>query len=133
MSSEELLFKFYNNTELTNKYPLLFNILKVIEKLERVKYLSSIGQWMKYCYMEYSGRLTYRECQNTTINTIISNCHDKKAIQEWQGFKQCWNMFANERINTGSTEITIPKLSNHDKEMRFNYCTAHTNTPGLFI
>ncbi|ETN98243.1 hypothetical protein RFI_39267, partial [Reticulomyxa filosa] len=28
MSSEELLFKFYNNTELTNKYPLLFNILK---------------------------------------------------------------------------------------------------------
>ncbi|ETO32010.1 hypothetical protein RFI_05110 [Reticulomyxa filosa] len=132
MLSEELLFKLYNNTELANKYPLLFNTLKIIDKLERVKYLSSIGQWMKYCYMEYSGRLTYRECQNTTMNTIISNCHDMKAIQEWQKLKQCWSMFVNERINIGSTEI-IPKLSNVDKEVSFGHCTAHTTTPGLFI
>ncbi|ETO02025.1 hypothetical protein RFI_35411, partial [Reticulomyxa filosa] len=118
MSSEELLFRLCDNIELANKYPLLFNTLKIIDKLERVKYLSSIGQWMKYCYMEYSGRLTYRECQNTTMNTIISNCNDKKAITKWQRFKQCWNMFVNERINIGSAEIKIPKLSDNDKEVR---------------
>ncbi|ETO01346.1 hypothetical protein RFI_36093, partial [Reticulomyxa filosa] len=117
MSSEELLFKLYNNLKLANKYPLLFNTLKIYNKLKCVKYLSSIGQWMKYCYMEYSGRLTHRECQNTTMNIIISNCRDMKAIQEWQKFKQCWNMFVDERVTVGSTEIKIPKLSNDDKEV----------------
>ncbi|ETO01886.1 hypothetical protein RFI_35552 [Reticulomyxa filosa] len=133
MSSEELLFRLCDNIELANKYPLLFNTLKIIDKLECLQSLSSIGQWMKYCYMEYSGRLTYRECQNTTMNTIISNCHDLHIIQEWQRFKQCWNVFVNERANIGSAEIKIPKLSDNDKEVSFNHCTAYKNTPGLFI
>ncbi|ETN99789.1 hypothetical protein RFI_37678, partial [Reticulomyxa filosa] len=133
MSSEELLFRLCDNIELANKYPLLFNTLKIIDKLECLQSLSSIGQWMKYCYMEYSGRLTYRECQNTTMNTIISNCHNLHIIQEWQRFRQCWNVFVNERANIGSAEIKIPKLSDNDKEVSFNHCTAHKNTPGLFI
>ncbi|ETO02387.1 hypothetical protein RFI_35050 [Reticulomyxa filosa] len=93
VSSENLLYKFYNNPELPKQYPLLFHTLKSIDDLEYVKCLTGIGQWTKHCHLQFSGILTKKECETKTITSIINDGNNTKYKIFWQQLVKCWNSY----------------------------------------
>ncbi|ETO05064.1 hypothetical protein RFI_32332 [Reticulomyxa filosa] len=131
LSASNLTNQFYNDTELQHRYPLLFHTLKWIDKLECVKLLPSIAQWMKYCHMEYSGKLTKYQIQKIFADDIIrDSCKETNLIQMWEDFVKCWNTFAGQTIET--------KWGNFDKPIPLEkaaivYSIAHPDNPDLRV
>ncbi|ETO00101.1 hypothetical protein RFI_37358, partial [Reticulomyxa filosa] len=126
ISSENLLYKFYNNPELPKQYPLLFHTLKSIDNLEYVKYLTGIGQWTKHCHLQFSGILTKKECKTKTITSIINDSNNTKCKKFWQQLVKCWNRF-NDRTPG------VSQLSQNPKDVHFDYCVLQASTPGRLI
>ncbi|ETO05834.1 hypothetical protein RFI_31559 [Reticulomyxa filosa] len=119
VSFTSVLYKFYNNPELTRQYPLLFHTLKLINDLEYVKCLPGIGQWTKYCHLQFSGRLRQEECKVRTIDSIINDCDHTKYKQFWKQLVKCWERFK-ERTQDFQT-------------VYLDCCTLRIDTPGKLI
>ncbi|ETO03049.1 hypothetical protein RFI_34361, partial [Reticulomyxa filosa] len=123
VSFTDLLYKFYNKPELAKAYPLLFGLLKSIGDIEYVKCLSGIGQWMKHCHMQFSGKLTQKQHNEMTVSSVINNCNDIRIRACWDQFIEGWNRL------TSQTTATIPVLSTNSK---LDYCTVRKDTPGRY-
>ncbi|ETO00640.1 hypothetical protein RFI_36800, partial [Reticulomyxa filosa] len=133
VSSTDLLYKFYNKPELVSAYPLLFNLLKSIDDIEYVKCLSGIGQWMKHCYMQFSGKLTQKQHNETTVSSVINDRNNTKLKKHWNQFVKGWNRFSDRKLNIESTAMTVPTLSQNPTYVFLDHCTSRTDMPGRYI
>ncbi|ETO07032.1 hypothetical protein RFI_30361 [Reticulomyxa filosa] len=133
ISSTDLLCKFYSKPELARAYPSLFNMLKSIDDLEYVKCLPGIGQWMKYCHVQFSGKLTQEQHKEKNVSNVITGLSNIKFKKFWNQFVKGWNRFNGQRLNIESTTVDIPILSQDPKHVPLNYCTSRIDKPGRFI
>ncbi|ETN99487.1 hypothetical protein RFI_37983 [Reticulomyxa filosa] len=117
VSSTDLLYKFYNKPELVSAYPLLFNLLKSIDDLEYIKCLPDIGQWMKHCHIQFSGKLTQKQHNEMTVSSVINDCSNTKLEKHWHQFVKGWNRFNDRKLDIESIAMTVPMLSQDHKRI----------------
>ncbi|ETO02983.1 hypothetical protein RFI_34426 [Reticulomyxa filosa] len=116
LSVSKLTNQFYYDPELQNRYPLLFHTLKWIDKLGCVKLLPSIAQWIKYCYTQYSGKLTKYQAKRKYVCDVIQNsCKDNDLSQLWKAFTKYWTVFARETLETKLDPVNMPLPSDIQK------------------
>ncbi|ETN99143.1 hypothetical protein RFI_38339 [Reticulomyxa filosa] len=118
--------------ELASAYPLLFNMLKSIDDLECVKCLPAIGQWMKHCHMQFSGKLTQYQHKEKTVSSVIDNCNNTKLKKHWNQFIKGWNRLNGRELNIGSDTVIIPTLSQDPGCVSLNHCTSRKDIPGRY-